>query len=93
MSSLQLTRNVVSCATKRLVFTRKNKVQRSHNSNPMKKTKNLSSAAGAATKVSVSVVKSSTKTTQNETATKIKLQKETEANQREGLSYLNESLW
>ena len=48
-------------------------MQRSHNSDPMKKTKTQSSTAGAATKSSI--VKSSTKPAQNETTTKTKLQK------------------
>jgi hypothetical protein len=73
MLSLQSTSNVVSHLVKRLAFMGKNKVQCSHNPDPMKKTKTQSSATGAATKVSV--VKSSTKLTQNETATKMKLQK------------------
>jgi hypothetical protein len=71
--SLQSTSDVVSSIAKRLAFMRKHQVQSSHNSDPMKKTKTQSSAAGAATKDSV--VKSSTKLTQNETATKTKLQK------------------
>ncbi len=66
-SSLQSTRDGMSSIAKRLVFTRKHKVQCSHNPNPMKKTKTQLSTTGAATKVSV--VKSSTKTLQNETAT------------------------
>jgi hypothetical protein len=71
--SLQLTSNVVSSIAKRLAFWGKHKVQRSHNPDPMKKTKTQLSAAGAATKVSIA--KSSSKPTQNETATKKKLQK------------------
>ena len=51
----------------------KHQVQRSHNSDPIKKTKTQSSAVGTATKGSV--VKSSTKPTQNDTATKMMLQK------------------
>jgi hypothetical protein len=73
MLSLQSTSNVVSRVAKRLAFMGKHKVQRSHNPNPMKKTKNLSSTVGAVTKVSI--MKSSTKMKQNETATKTKLQK------------------
>jgi hypothetical protein len=71
-SSSQSTSNVVSSITKRLAFTGKHKVQCSHNPDWMKKTKTYSSAAGAATKVSV--LMSSTKPTQHETATKTKLQ-------------------
>ncbi len=71
--SLQSTSNVVSSIVKRLAFMGKHKVQCSHNTDPMKKTKTQSSATGAATKVSV--VKSSTKPTQHETITKAKLQK------------------
>jgi hypothetical protein len=71
--SLQSMSDVVSSIAKRLAFTGKHQVQRSHNPDPMKKTKAQSSAAGAATKVSV--VKSSTRPMQNETATKTKLQK------------------
>ncbi len=70
--SLQSTSNVMSSIAKKLAFMGNHKVQRSHNPNPMKKAKTQSSAAGAATKVSV--MKSSTKSTQNETATKMKLQ-------------------
>jgi hypothetical protein len=73
MLSLQSPSNVVSSITKRLAFTGKHQVQRSHNSNPMKKTRTQSSAASATTKGSV--VKSSTKPMQIETATKTKLQK------------------
>jgi hypothetical protein len=73
MLSLQSTSNVVSSITKRLAFMGKHKVQCSHIPDPMKKTKTQSSAAGAATKVSV--VKSSMKPAQNETATKTKFQK------------------
>jgi hypothetical protein len=71
--SLQSTSDVVSSLTKKLAFTGKCQVQRSHNLDPMIKTKTQSSAAGAATKVSV--VKPSTKPMQNKTATKTKLQK------------------
>jgi hypothetical protein len=72
MLSLQSMSNVVSSIIKRLAFTGKHKVQCSHKSNPMKKTKTQLSTTGAATKVSF--LKSSTKTMQNETATKTKLQ-------------------
>ncbi len=71
--SLQSMSNVESSVTKRFPFTGKHQVQRSHNSDPMKKTKTQSSTAGAATKSSI--VKSSTKPAQNETTTKTKLQK------------------
>jgi hypothetical protein len=72
------------------VFTGKHQVQRSHNSDLMKKTKTQSSTTGATTKGSV--VKSSTKPMQNQTATKNKVAKETGANQKERCSYLNKSL-
>ena len=68
-----MTSDVVSSIAKRLTFTGKHKVQRSHNPDLMKKTKTQLSAAGAATKVSA--VKSSTKPMQNKAATKTKLQK------------------
>jgi hypothetical protein len=71
--SSHLSSNVVSSVTKRLAFTGKHKVQRSPNSDPMKKTNTQPSTVGAATKSSV--VKSSTKLTQNETAKKTKFQK------------------
>jgi hypothetical protein len=49
--SLQSTSGVMSSITKRLVFTRKHQVQRSHNPDPIKKVKTLSSTAGDMTKV------------------------------------------
>jgi hypothetical protein len=69
-TSLQSTSDVVSSIAKRLWFMGKHQVQRTHNPNPMKKTKTQSSTPGAATKVSI--VKSSAKPMQNETATKMK---------------------
>ena len=47
--SLQSSSNVVSSVTKRLAFTGKHQVQRSHNSNPMKKTRTQLSTTGTVT--------------------------------------------